>query len=170
MTGKIERAIKRAVRGMQQRGMKVVVNTADVVFEVYGNAEPTRGQLAAVLHEMQCFVRKHQDYVLTGGQGPSRLSIIIADDVPLAAATRATPGGPSAIPPHAPGAPPRSPGSSTLATPSTAQSDRSHRSVSRRCHPAMRHARSKTFGPSAEYVGPSGVDLYTEALSPSAYW
>ena len=113
MTGKIERAIKRAVRGMQQRGMKVVVNTADVVFEVYGNAEPTRGQLAAVLHEMQCFVRKHQDYVLTGGQGPSRLSIIIADDVPLAAATRATPGGPSAIPPHAPGAPPCSRGSST---------------------------------------------------------
>jgi hypothetical protein len=35
------------------------------------------------------------------------------DEVSLAAATRTTPGGPRASPPHAPGAPPRWPGSST---------------------------------------------------------
>ena len=111
MTGKIERAITRVVSEMQQRGMKVAIHATDVVSDVYGNAEPTRGQLVAVLHEMRSFVRKHQAYVLAGGQGPSRLSIITADEVSSAAVTRATPGGPSATPPRAPGAPPRSPGS-----------------------------------------------------------
>jgi len=95
MTGKIKRAITRAVREMQQRGMKVAVHATDVVSGVYGNAEPTRCQFVAVLHEMRSVVRKHQAYVLAGGQGPSRLSIIMADNAP-SAATRATPR-PSAI-------------------------------------------------------------------------
>ena len=95
MTSKIERAITRAV-SEKQRGMKVAVYATDLVSDVYGNARPTRGQLLAVLHEMRSFVRKHQAYVLAGGQGPSRLSIIMTHEVPSAAATWATPGGPSA--------------------------------------------------------------------------
>ena len=87
----IERAITRAV-SEKRRGMKVVVYATDLVSDVYGNARPTRGQLLAVLHAMQSFVRKHQAYVLAGGQGPSRLSIIMTDEVPSAEATRATPG------------------------------------------------------------------------------
>ena len=97
MTGKIERGITRAVREMQQRGMKVAVHATDVVSNVYGNAEPTRCQFVAVLHEMRSFVRKHQAYVLAGGQGPYRLCIIMADE--------ATPGIPNATSLHAPGAP-----------------------------------------------------------------
>ena len=45
MTGKIERAITRAVSEMKRRGMKVAVYATDVVSDVYGNARPTRGQL-----------------------------------------------------------------------------------------------------------------------------
>ena len=75
---KIERAITRAV-SEKRRGMKVVVYATDLVSDVYGNARPTRGQLLAVLHAMRAFVRKHRAYILAGGQGPSRLSIIMAD-------------------------------------------------------------------------------------------
>ena len=60
--------------------MKVAVYATDVVSDVYGNARPTRGQLLAVLHAMRSFVQKHQAYVLASGQGPSRLSIITADE------------------------------------------------------------------------------------------
>jgi hypothetical protein len=109
---KIERAITRAV-SEKRRGLKIVVCATDLVSNVYGNNRPTRGQLLAVLHAMQAFVRKHRAYVLAGGQGPSRLSIITADELSSAAARRATPGGASATPPRAPGAPPRLPGSST---------------------------------------------------------
>ena len=77
---KIERAITRAV-SEKRRGTKVVVYATDLVSDVYGNARPTRGQLLAVLHAMQAFVRRHRAYVLAGGQGPSRLSIIMADEV-----------------------------------------------------------------------------------------
>ena len=83
MTSKIERAITRAV-SEKRRGMKVAVYATELVSDVYGNARPTRGQLLAVLHEMRSFVRKHQAYVLAGGQGPSRLSIIMTDEVPSA--------------------------------------------------------------------------------------
>ena len=78
MASKIERAITRAV-SEKRSGMKVAVYATDVVSDVYGSAKPTRGQLAAVLREMQSFVRKYRAYVLTGGQGPSRLSIISVD-------------------------------------------------------------------------------------------
>jgi hypothetical protein len=78
---KIERAITRAV-SEKRRGMKILVHAKDLVFDVYGNTSPTRGQLLAVLHAMQAFVRKHRAYVLAGGEGPSRLSIIMSDEVP----------------------------------------------------------------------------------------
>jgi len=82
MASKIERAITRAV-SEKRSGMKVAVYAKDVVSDVYGSAKPTRGQLAAVLREMQSFVRKYRAYVLTGGQGPSRLSIISVDETSL---------------------------------------------------------------------------------------
>ena len=84
MASKIERAITRAV-SEKWCGMKVAVYATDLVSDVYGNARPTRGQLIAVLHAMQSFVRKHRAYILAYGQGPSRLSIIMADEVLSAA-------------------------------------------------------------------------------------
>ena len=102
---KIERAITRAV-SEKRRGMKIVVYATDLVSEVYGDVRPTRGQLLAVLHAMQAFVRKYRAYVLAGGQGPSQLSIIRADEAP-SATRRPTPGEGSANPLRAPGAPPR---------------------------------------------------------------
>ena len=80
MTGKIEQAITRAIHEKQRRGMKVVVCTADMVFEVYGNSEPTRPQQIVVQRAMQLFVQRHRAFVLASGQGGSRLSIIKAND------------------------------------------------------------------------------------------
>jgi hypothetical protein len=80
MTGKIEQAITRAIHEMQRRGTKVVICTADVVLEVYGNAEPTRPQQVVVQRAMQLFVRRHRAFILASGQGASRLSIIRAND------------------------------------------------------------------------------------------
>ena len=79
---KIERAITRAV-SEKRRGMKIVVYATDLVSDVYGDVRPTRGQLLAVLHAMQAFVRKYRAYVLAAGQGPSRLSIVSVDEPPL---------------------------------------------------------------------------------------